>query len=182
MRRPLGFTDRLDQVYAAIPAREAPIRLALQLILDAGLLPKTVLGLRAGDVTISGSGTPIARITFVAGRERRAIVIDDPALVAALARHLQIRCADGGLLFRDPRGADGTPLSYPTLLARWADSCRQANVNAALFHVLVREHATARQQRGLVAENVAAIRAWMACARARRQRQAAHARRGEVAA
>ena len=63
MRRPLGFTTRLDHVYAAIPAREAPIRLALQLMLDAGLLPKTTLGLRVGDVTISGHGAPIARIT-----------------------------------------------------------------------------------------------------------------------
>jgi hypothetical protein len=161
----------IDQVLAVIPTTHpaAADRLALRLVAQAGLLPRTVVGLTVDAVQLQGNQS---QIRIPVGRTTWTLRLTDRTLVHDLAAHIQTHCI-GRYLFLEPiekasRGPDAPnllpppdpdhrPMTVVTLLRRWRAYCLQADVTLSL-DALVQRHAAARRRRRCPQENVAALR------------------------
>jgi hypothetical protein len=168
-------------VLAIIPTTHpaAADRLALRLIIEAGMLPRTVVVLTVDAVTLQGNQ---AQIRIPVGRTTWTLRLHDRALVHDLADHLRTHCS-GRYLFLEPiekaiRGADvpdlgppqdpdHRPMTTATLLRRWRAYCLQADVSLSL-HTIVQLHAEGRRRRRCPQADVAALRQQLAALRAGR--------------
>jgi integrase len=161
----------IDQVLAVIPTTRpaSADRLALRLVVEGGMLPRTVVSLTVDAVQLQGNQ---AQIRILVGRTTWTLRLTDRTLVHDLAAHLRTHCL-GRYLFLEPhtkavRGPDAPdlvpppdpdhrPMTVATLLRRWQMYCLQADVSLSL-ESLVRLHAEARRRRRCPQADVAALR------------------------
>jgi site-specific recombinase XerD len=130
---------RVEKILAVIPKPNLRDRVLFTLIARTGLRAGEALGVHVEDLTL----TPDDEHVTVHGKggRSRTILLDDPALVALIHRHLRATGHTRGPLFRAAKNHIGGPLRYASAQELWTKYNTAAGEDVGL-HQLRHTHAT----------------------------------------
>ncbi|QTJ71425.1 tyrosine-type recombinase/integrase (plasmid) [Rhodococcus sp. ZPP] len=141
----------VERVLDMIPKANLRDRVLFGLIHSTGLRAAEALGAYVEDLNLTADDEHLT-VTAKGGRQR-TVLLDDPALLALLRRHLRHTGYTRGPLFRAAKNHVGGPLRYASAEELWRKYCTAAEVKIGLCQ-LRHGHATELINAGFPVETV----------------------------